>query len=119
MADAFMLVPGIAIAKERNVWKNEFKTCPVWMRSAILLICVYALGAMIAAVAFFRQTPEESIAPGAFLLAADASCLSILASTLWFGRVEYGELLRRCGVSVFAAALVGTVVVLAQLFHTP
>jgi len=36
-----MAVPVFFLAKERNVWKNEFMACPMWLRIATVALMVY------------------------------------------------------------------------------
>lgn len=117
-ANFFALFPAIGLSKERNVWKNEFKTCPGWMRLAVIFICVYGLGAMIASVVVAGPMPEEAITFGAFLLGMDAIAISVLYSILWSNPIRGKELVRRWGISSLVTFLVVTVAILGRYLHS-
>jgi hypothetical protein len=102
------------LAKERNIWKNEFMNCPVWVRSVAIGFGIYGL------VAAFSQTvllpraggPEDALSVAALPLAIDAIPLFVLYAVL---RTDWrrSEIVKRSGLS-FVVAVVCVVVFISN-----
>jgi hypothetical protein len=104
------------LAKERNVWKNEFKSCPVWVRAVALICALYGVVVAFLETVMFPiagDDPEGLLAITAMTLGLSALSLCILYSVLWAGPVQEAELVRRSRTS-FIAAIVGIVVLAAS-----
>jgi len=106
---AFGLVFPVAfLAKERNVWKNEFRLSPGWLRTAILGLMIY--GAIVAGiqVIFLHgdiSLQSNALSGSALPFAFEAMPLSILYSLLYSNSVDEAELINRVRNSVIAMAV--------------
>ena len=95
--------PIALFSKERNVWKNEFRSCPRWIRVLVILLAVYGIIAiLLGAVQFFS---EEMVGSG-FFLGFNAIGLSVLYSVTWADPLEQPELIRRTRNSLIGIAIV-------------
>ncbi len=111
------LVPALGLAKERNVWRNEFRRCPKWLRVAEMTVMVYGFLvipiAMVFAVGGARE-PEllfESAAP--FILGSMTLCIPYFL--IRPGSVSASELNERVRRSLGASAICIAFVVAARL----
>jgi hypothetical protein len=95
------------LAKEKNVWKNEFKSCPAWVRVGTLALVLYGFIGAISQAVFSPHAggPGNLFALSSLSLAVDAMPLCILYSIIWGDSVQEGELVKRSSAS-FVAAIV-------------
>jgi hypothetical protein len=102
------------LAKERNVWKNEFMYCPVWVRSVAIAFGIYGLVVAFCQTVLFPRAggPEDVFSVAALPLAIDAIPLFILYAVL---RADWrrSEIVKRSGLS-FAVAVVCAVVFISN-----
>lgn len=50
-------IPVFSLAEDKNVWKNEFLRCPLWMRIGCAMTMIYGAVAASLTVAFSSQSP--------------------------------------------------------------
>ena len=76
--------PVAFLAKERNIWRNEFMSCPVWVRGVAIVFCIYGLAAIFCQTVFFPGTEalKDVLIVAAFPLAIEAVPLLILCAVL-------------------------------------
>jgi hypothetical protein len=105
----------LCLAKERNVWKNEFKACPAWVRGLAIAFGCYGLGVAIFQTVLLPNAggPDDPLTVSAIPLAFEALSLTVLYSVLWAGSLPQAELLRRTGIS-FIAAIVAVAILVAN-----
>jgi hypothetical protein len=112
---------GVSIStfqKSANVWTNEIKNCPRWMRVAFVTLAVYLLAILCIQLIIFPASdsfPDLALTVSAFPLASNALSVCILYSVIWSGSIDEPELIRRTRKS--AAALAISVIILFA-FHT-
>jgi hypothetical protein len=103
------------LAKDRNVWKNEFKSCPMWVRVLTVAVGIYGLVIAFSETVLFPATGDSEgfLAVSAMTLGLDSMSLCILYSVLWARPVQEAELIRRSRTS-FIVAIVGLVILFAN-----
>jgi len=102
--------PALGLAKERNVWKNEFKDCRWWLRDIASASFVYSLIIMILAIAIRSDgTPlaNDVEASSALMVMFNLMSLCIVYSVLWSSNLTGSELIRRARTSVLFVLVVG------------
>jgi len=93
----------IALAKERNIWRNEFRNYPKWMRVASVLISTSGFLACTLTVLANEDSPRSQLLLGAgFAVFSEPIALCVLYSLLWASPVTDSELLKRTVVSLIA-----------------
>jgi hypothetical protein len=85
-AALFIQVPAICLAKERNIWKNELRKCPWWLR--ILVVVSFAFVLAITLTGFVSASNatlsfDERFISSAFVLHFSLLSLSVIYSVLW------------------------------------
>jgi hypothetical protein len=98
----------LSLAKERNVWKNEFKDCPRWLKIATLSLTIYAfLVGLFQAVAGSGAAPLESEELGASVIPIFFLSMMpcILYALLWAAPLKESELIKRVRNSLIALTL--------------
>lgn len=88
--------PTLALAKEKNIWRNEFRSCPKWMQIAAVLLSI--AGFLGGALTIFANgdSPRSQLLFGAgFAVFAEPLALCVLYSLLWASPVSDSELLKR------------------------
>ena len=113
--------PAASLAKERNVWRNEFRLSPKWLRTAILGLMIY--GAVVAGiqVIFLHgdiALESNALSGSALPLAFEAMPLGILYALVYSNSVDEAELVNRVRNSVIALAVCITFL-LAKRFGYP
>lgn len=95
----------LCFARERNIWKNEFKSCPVWLRRITALFACYGVGVLITQILLCSSSegPLNALTITAFPLAFEALSISVLYSVLWRGSLGTTELMKRAGISLIVA----------------
>jgi hypothetical protein len=104
----------VAMSKERNIWKNEFKSCPAWMQKAVVGFCIYGIVGIVAGLLTSGAVPNEAMPASAFFIGFDAIGVCVLYSVLWANPVENAELKKRVRNSAILTILW---VVLSVYFH--
>jgi hypothetical protein len=106
-------IPTISLAQDKNIWKNEFRQCPKWLRIAAATFMIYGLGASFVSVSFNSQSFALGSLPlfvAALPLFLESGPLCILYSTL-HGRAASGlDLKKQVGVSLITVAVCGAVI---------
>ena len=117
-----VLVPVCGLAKERNVWKNEFKSCPRWLRIAALIFMIYGIVAVPVQTMLFSDGGPLEAQP-LFVFGAplflESMPLCILYSLLWASPVSATELVKRVRISLIALVVCATVIIAARLGYLP
>jgi hypothetical protein len=94
------------LAKDRNVWKNEFKSCPVWMQVLTVVFVLYGfIGAFLRTVVLPDAAGSELLTVSGLSMSIDAMSLCILYAVLWTDSEQGTELLKRSRNSFIAAIL--------------
>jgi hypothetical protein len=92
-------------AKERNVWRNEFRSCPPWVRFLV------SAGTVLAFVLFaitIVSGPTVLFSLSALILGFEAISFCVLYSVMWAPVLGNKEIEKRCVISfVVAIACVG------------
>jgi len=98
------------LAKERNIWKNEFMDCPVWVRSVAIAFGIYGFMAAFCQTVLSPRSGgyDDALSVAALPLAIGAIPLLVLYAVL---RADWrrSEIVKRSGLS-FAVAVVCVVV---------
>jgi hypothetical protein len=95
------------LAKGRNIWKNEFKSCPLWLQVLITVLVLYGfISGFLRTVVFPDAGNSEMLTVSGLSLSIDAMSLCILYSFLWTHFEQGSELLKRSRNSLVAAILV-------------
>jgi hypothetical protein len=99
-------VPAFGLPKDRNVWKNEFKDCPIWLRTATLIFAVYgfAVGPVQAMFSSSSFEDQRLFVSGVSLF-LESMPLCILYSLLWADPLSKPELVRRVRISLILLAV--------------
>lgn len=111
-------IPAVSLAEEKNVWKNEFKRCPKWLRAVTLTLMIYGIVVASAQVFFSNRGSFEDqplFASGASLF-FESMPLCILYSLLWAGP---SELVKRVRVSIITLAVCLAFVIAVRLGYLP
>lgn len=105
----------LCLAKERNVWKNEFKACPRWVRGMAIAFGCYGFGVAIFHTVLLPNAggPDDPFTVSAIPLAFEALSLTVLYSVLWTGSLSQAELPRKTGAS-FVAAVIAVAILVAN-----
>jgi hypothetical protein len=101
-------IPTAAFQKSANIWKNEIKTCPGWMRNTFVIFGVYGLVVLCLQLIIFSNgdpLPRQALTVSAIPLALNALSVCILYSNIRSGFVDKSELVRRARNSAIIAAL--------------
>jgi hypothetical protein len=65
-------VPAFTLAQDKNIWKNEFLRCPMWMRIGCVVLMICGFGAGFSAVVSnqppFAPAITLFVAPGAMMI---------------------------------------------------
>lgn len=94
------------LAKDRNVWKNEFKSCPLWVRALTIVLVLYGfISAFLRTVVFPDVGGSELLTVSGLSLSIDAMSSCILYSVLWTDFEQGSELIERSRNSLIAAIL--------------
>jgi hypothetical protein len=95
-------LPLLGLAKERNIWANEVKALPKWVRSALAVIFVYSMGIIIASILMPGNTypAEDPIAISAFFFMYLSGCICIPFALLQPGYVDAAQLKKRVAISI-------------------
>jgi hypothetical protein len=94
-----------SIAKERNIWRNEFKSCPRWLQGAVIVVAAYGYIVALAQVFFLEggnAVLEDTVSASAFTLGFDGIAFCVLYSVLFSGTLNEAELVRRTRNSLIA-----------------
>lgn len=106
--------PVAFLAKERNIWKNEFMNCPVWVRSVAIAFGIYGVSVGFCQTIILPGTggPESALSIAALPLAIDAIPMFVLYAVL---RTDWrrSDIVKRSGLS-FAIAVVCAVVFISN-----
>lgn len=112
----------IGLARERNVWRNEFKACPMWMRIATVLLAIYAWTGgffMMALGPDNSASLSDTIATTVMPLFFYSLPLCIPYSLLWASPVSHNELIQRVGKSLAAVGLAAVFFFIGSYVHKP
>ncbi|MGA2435504.1 MAG: hypothetical protein ABSG25_09485 [Bryobacteraceae bacterium] len=118
----FAMVPAAGLAKEKNVWHNEFRECPKWLQVSTLVVTIYGFVVVAAQTILFSEgQPLDSmpLLASAVPLFLDSIPLCIFYSLLWASPVSGAEIIRRVRVSLVAAAVCVAIFTAAHLGYLP
>ena len=115
-------VLSFGLAKNSNVWKHEFKSCPRWLQIVTIVFMVYGMAiAFICIVSFGERGPLEAqplIASG-FSFFIESMPICILYSLLWAAPISLPELIKRIRVSVIIMAVLAAFFAAAHFGYLP
>jgi hypothetical protein len=117
-----LMVPVSFLAKDRNVWKNELRVCPRWLKIAVVTLLIYGGAVTSLQVIFLGGGPDiESNSLSSFSLpfAFEAMPLAILYSLLRSRSVSEEELINRVRISTVALAVCVAFVLAAHFNYVP
>jgi hypothetical protein len=90
IASLVAMFAGCSIAKERNIWRNEFRSCPRWLRRAVIVFAAYGFIVALAQVFFLEggnAVLENTVSASALTLGFDGIAFCVLYS-VFFTLVE-------------------------------
>jgi hypothetical protein len=94
------------LAKDKNVWKNEFKSCPMWIRGLAIVLVLYGfVGALLRTVVLPDAGGSELLTVSGLSMSIGAMSLCILYAVLYTNSEQGTELLKRSRKSFIAAIL--------------
>jgi hypothetical protein len=100
-------IPVIAFIKDRLKWRDQFKTCPRWMRNSTITLCVYSI-IVLCLQAFFPEGgsfSEQALAVTGFPLGFDAIAFCVIYSVLWPGYLTKSDVAKGAGKSLLMVFL--------------
>jgi hypothetical protein len=109
-----------SMAKERNIWRNEFRSCPRWLQGAVIAVAVYGYIVALAQVFFLEggnAVLENTVSASAFTLGFDGIAFCVLYSVLFSGTLNDAELIRRARNSVIMMLVVSIFVIVSRNGH--
>jgi hypothetical protein len=118
----FAMVPAVGLAKDKNVWHNEFRECPKWLQVSTLVVTIYGFVVVATQTILFSEgQPLDSmpLLASAVPLFLDSIPLCIFYSLLWASPVSGAEITRRVRVSLVAAAVCVAIFAAARLGYLP
>jgi hypothetical protein len=97
--------PAAIFAKDRNIWRNEFKSCPPWVRVLTLTCVLYGITIALIQMVFFSivQDPDGLFILSAIMLVIGSISLCVLYSVLWRNAFRDAELVKRSSISFVVA----------------
>jgi len=115
-------VPAFGLPEDRNVWKNEFKACPIWLRTTTLIFSVYGfvvgpVQAMFSSNGGSFEDQRLFVSGVPFFLESMPLC--ILYSLLWAAPLGEPELVRRVRISLIMLAVCVAFIVAVHLGYLP
>jgi sterol desaturase/sphingolipid hydroxylase (fatty acid hydroxylase superfamily) len=115
-------VPAFSLAKEKNVRKNEFNSCPRWLRMATLIFMI--IGIVVAPVQAMFSSSGDSFEEQPLFISGvpfflESMSLCILYSLLWAGPVSAPQLVKRVRISIIALAVCLAFIVADHLGYLP
>ena len=116
----FATFAGCSIAKERNIWRNEFKSCPKWLRGGVIVLAAYGYIVALAQVFFLEggnAVLENTVSASAFTLGFNGIAFCIVYSVLFSGALNEAELVRRARNSLIALLVVLTLIIVSRSGH--
>jgi hypothetical protein len=117
IGNMYAMVPIIFFAKDRNVWSNEFKSCPLWMREVVAVFAIYGFVAGLVGVALAPGDGaplNESMQTSSFFTGFDAVAICIPYSVIWAAPLDCPELIKRARNSFIAVVLI---VIVSTAWH--
>jgi hypothetical protein len=103
-----LVIPVSFLVKDRNVWKNEFRVCPRWLKIAVVTLLLYGGAVTSIQLIFWGSGPDiesNSLSSSSLPLAFEAMPLAILYSLLWSRSVSEEEISNRVRNSAIALAV--------------
>jgi hypothetical protein len=115
-------IPTVGLAEDKNVWKNEVKNCPRWLRIGAVISTVY--GGLVASVQVIflsigGRLEAQPMLASALPLFLGSVPLCIPYSLLWARPVSGQELIKRVQISLIGLAILLAFVVAARLGYLP
>jgi hypothetical protein len=101
-------IPATALAEEKNVFRNEFKSCPLWLRALTVTVDLYVAG--VALISISTGLLDSHWLLSAVPLFFSSMPLCILYSLLWASPLGGSELLKRVRVSLGALVICAAVI---------
>ena len=119
---AFVVAAAVlCLAKERNVWKNEFKACPRWLKITSVALTIY--GWMVGLLAVLsdsnRRFFDSSLGASALPLFFASMMPCILYSLIWAAPLDKDELIRRVRISVIGLTVCSAFVLANHFSYLP
>jgi hypothetical protein len=122
LGSLLLVVISAFLAKEKNIWKNEFKSCPIWLRALGISFGVYGMLAALCRTALFPSSggPEDDLLTiSAMSLSFNAIFVCIPYAILWTGSVPVVDIIRRSRASFIAAIAVITLLLAERAGYLP
>jgi hypothetical protein len=116
VVDIVVAVPILGLAKGKNIWANEMKALPRWVRKVVLVLFVYTLAIFAATILIPGATypSENPILISAFLCTYLSGCICIPFALLRHGYVDASSLNNRVATSMIFLAVATTFFILTR-----
>jgi len=103
----FTPFPAFGLARERNVWKNELRDCPWWLRAIAIVAFLFSI--LVILTAIIQSRDGTSLLDGRVVFIAleisfNLMSLCIIHSVLSSGALSKAEFLKRVRTSVILLA---------------
>lgn len=108
---------GCSVAKERNVWRNEFKSCPRWLQGLVIVLAAYGYLVALAQVFFLeggQAVLEDTVSASAFSLGFEGISFCVIYSFLFSQMLDKPEFIRRSRNSFVLLVVVATIVLVIR-----
>lgn len=114
-------VPAVSVAEEKNIWKNEFRRCPKWLRTASLTLMGYGVLVACAQAVLLKQRPleDQPLFASGVSLVLESMSFCILYSLLWAAPSGGSDLVKRVRFSIITLTICLAFIVAAQLGYLP
>jgi hypothetical protein len=100
-------LPLLGLAEDRNIWANEVKQCPIWLRTTFCSLFVYCFAVMLACIFIGNMHLPTNffLAASAFMLMFSFGSACVLWVTVRSARLNPSDLLQRTRRSLVGVAL--------------
>lgn len=106
------------LAKDRNIWRNEFKSCPKWLRGMSLAVAIYGMIGAFAWLLSFKSSGSSvdlQLCTSSLFLSFESMSICILYALLWGEEISPGELCKRIRISFVMLAIFGVIAAATML----
>jgi hypothetical protein len=113
--------PALFLAKDRNIWKYEFKTAPWWLQllAGASFVYIFLVIRFSGVLSTHSQFYASELVVTAFAISFSLACLCIVHAILWSGSVSESDLLKRTRNSIIGLVLVATYFFIRQAGFLP
>jgi hypothetical protein len=121
ITDFAIAIPLLGLAKERNVWANEIKALPKWVKPLTIGLLYYSVAVALAIIwTPSRISPADSpVLISAFFCAFLCTVVCIPIAILTPGYADSAALKKRAGTSIIFVTVATLCIAAAQLTKAP